>query len=143
MGSIELAAPAVAGAHTVFMVTNYWENPSGDGEIAQGKAVTDACKAAGVKHLIFSSLINVSEVSGGRLTHIHHFDGKAKIEQYIRGSGVPATFVLPGLFMSNLFTMIRNNGEGAYSLNLPVSPEKGQVPLFNAGGDLGKSQGSL
>ncbi|KAF7552045.1 hypothetical protein G7Z17_g4597 [Cylindrodendrum hubeiense] len=138
MGSIELAAPAVAGAHTVFMVTNYWENPSGDGEIAQGRAVTDACKAAGVKHLIFSSLINVSEVSGGRLTHIHHFDGKAKIEQYIRSSGVPATFVLPGLFMSNLFTMIRNNGEGAYSLSLPVSPTKGQVPLFNAGGDLGK-----
>ncbi|KAK7413134.1 hypothetical protein QQX98_008020 [Neonectria punicea] len=138
MGSVELAAPAVAGAHTVFLVTNYWENPSGNGEIAQGKAVTDACKAAGVKHLIFSSLLNTTEASGGRLTEIHHFDGKAKIEQYIRDSGVPATFVLPGLFMSNLFTMIRKNDEGAYTLSLPVSPVKAQVPLFNARGDLGK-----
>ncbi|KAH7145497.1 hypothetical protein B0J13DRAFT_474212 [Dactylonectria estremocensis] len=138
MATVELAAPAVAGAHTVFMVTNYWENPSGDGELVQGKAVTDACKAAGVKHLIFSSLINVSEVSGGRLTHIHHFDGKAKIEQYIRSSGVPASFVLPGFFMSNLFTMIRDNGDGEYKLSLPVSPEKAQLPLANIGGDLGK-----
>ncbi|KAI5456743.1 hypothetical protein BGZ63DRAFT_495985 [Mariannaea sp. PMI_226] len=138
MSTVQQAAPAVAGAHTVFLVTNFWEKGSADSEINQGKAVTDACKAAGVKHLIFSSLLNVTEASKGRLPNITHFDGKAKIEEYIRSSGVPATFVLPGFFMSNLFTMIKKNDEGGYALALPVSGDKAQVPLFDAGGDLGK-----
>lgn len=137
MSTPEQVAPAIAGAHTVFLVTNYWENASGDVEINQGKAVTDACKTAGVKHLIFSSLLNVTDASQGRLPHIHHFDGKAKIEEYIRGSGVPATFVLPGLFMSNMFGMIKKEGEG-YKLALPVSGDRAQVPLFNVRDDQGK-----
>src|SRR6478735_8795352 len=79
MSTPEAAAPAVDGAHTVFVVTNFWESMSAATEIAQGKAVTDAAKAAGVQHLIFSSLINTSKASQGRLSHISHFDGKAEI----------------------------------------------------------------
>lgn len=137
MSSQEAAAPAVKGAHTVFFVTNFWELKSEEKEIAQGKAVADACKAAGVKHIIFSSLINVTEASNGRLPAVSHFDGKAKIEKYIRNSGVPATFVLPGFFMSNLFDMIRKNEDGSFSTHWPVSGEKAQVPLFNVA-DMGK-----
>lgn len=138
MNSVEQAAPAVKDAHTVYLVTNYWDSASEDIEIGQGKAVADACKAAGVKHLIFSSLINTNEASGGRLTHIKHFEGKSKIEQYIRDIGVPATFVLPGFYMSNLFTMIRKNDEGGYAWSLPVDGDKSRVPLFDAGNDNGK-----
>lgn len=138
MSSVEQAAPGVKGAHTVFFVTNFWESMSADIEISQGKAVADASKAAGVKHLIFSSLINTSEASGGRLSHISHFDGKAKIEKYIRDSKIPSTFVLPGFFMSNLLTQIKKGDDGKYILALPVSPEKAQVPLFDAAVDVGK-----
>ncbi|KAM5341361.1 hypothetical protein ACJ41O_014392 [Fusarium nematophilum] len=138
MNSAEQAAPAVKDAHTVFLVTNYWDAATGKSELAQGKAVADACKAAGVKHLIFSSLLDTSEISGGRLTHIKHFEGKAHIEQYIRDSGIPATFVLPGFFMSNLLTMIRKNEEGGFTWALPVDGDKAQVPLFDAGDDNGK-----
>lgn len=112
MSSAEAAAPAVQVAHTVFLMTNFWETMSADTEIAQGKAVTDACKAAGVKHLIFSSLINNTEASKGRLPNIAHFDGKAKIEAYIRQSGVPATFVLPGMFMNAYFDTVRRGDDG-------------------------------
>ncbi|KAL6359887.1 hypothetical protein LRP88_07315 [Fusarium phalaenopsidis] len=138
MNTLEQAAPAVKDAHTVFLVTNYWETEKGNGEIAQGKVVADACKAAGVKHLIFSSLLDTNKISGGRLTHIKHFEGKAEIEEYIRKINIPATFVLPGFFMSNLFTMIRKNEEGGYAWSLPVSGDKAQVPLFNSGDDNGK-----
>ncbi|KAF4983963.1 hypothetical protein FZEAL_755 [Fusarium zealandicum] len=138
MNSAEQAAPAVKDAHTVFVVTNYWDSNKGNGELAQGKAVTDACKAAGVQHLIFSSLLDTNKISQGRLTHIKHFEEKAQVEQYIRDSGIPATFVLPGFFMSNLFTSIRKNDEGGYSFVLPVSGDKAQVPLFEAGSDTGK-----
>ncbi|KAH6867794.1 hypothetical protein B0T10DRAFT_541803 [Thelonectria olida] len=138
MSSAELAAPAVKDAHTVFLVTNFWESSSDDVEISQGKAVADASKAAGVQHLIFSSLINTTEASGGRLPNISHFVGKSKVEKYIRDSGVPASFVLPGFFMSNMFTMINKGEDGNYTLALPVSPEKAQIPLFDVGSDTGK-----
>ncbi|KAF7548936.1 hypothetical protein G7Z17_g6728 [Cylindrodendrum hubeiense] len=138
MSSAEQAAPAVEGAHTVFLITNFWESTSEEVEVGQGRAVTDASKAAGVKHLIFSSLLNTTEISGGRLPNITHFVGKSRIEQYIRDSGVPATFVLPGLYMSNMFTMINKGADGNYALALPVDSVKAQVPLFDAGGDTGK-----
>ena len=137
MASTESISRAVKGSHTVFLMTNFWESLSADTEIAQGKAVADAAKAAGVQHLIFSSLINTSEASKGRLSHISHFDGKAKIEEYISGTGVPATFVLPAMFMSGYFDMIRKNEDGSYMLALPMSEEKPQIPLLDTVGDMG------
>lgn len=137
MSSADAATPAVQGAHTVFLMTNFWETMSADTEIAQGKAVADACQAAGVKHLIFSSLINTKEASKGKLPNISHFDGKANIEAYIRQSGVPSTFVLPGMFMSQYFETIRKGEDGAYMLALPIDGNKAQIPLFDPAGDTG------
>ncbi|KAL7944933.1 hypothetical protein V8C42DRAFT_324121 [Trichoderma barbatum] len=141
MSSASSVAPAVQGAHTVFLVTNFWETMSADVEISQGKAVVDASKAAGVQHIIFSSLINVTKASNGRLPNIFHFDGKAEIEEYVRSSGVPGTFFLPGMFMSGYETMIRKNPPSepaGYTLALPVDPSKAKAPLFDAAGDTGK-----
>jgi len=137
MSSKASVAPAVQGAHTVFLVTNFWESMSADKEIAQGKAVTDASKAAGVQRIIFSSLINVTDVSGGKLSHVSHFDGKANIEKYIRDSGVPAAFVLPGFFMSNYIDFIKKNEDESYTYALPVSGDKARVPIFDAARDTG------
>ncbi|KAF4443721.1 nitrogen metabolic regulation nmr [Fusarium acutatum] len=138
MNTAEQVAPAVKDAHTVFLVTNYWETNSGNGEIAQGKAVADACKTAGVKQLIFSSLLDTKKISNGRLAHIKHFEGKAEIEEYIRQINVPATFVLPGFFASNLFTSIRKNKDGSYGWALPANGDKAKVPLFDVNADMGK-----
>ncbi|KAF4969843.1 hypothetical protein FSARC_3001 [Fusarium sarcochroum] len=138
MNTVEQVAPAVKDAHTVFLVTNYWETEKGNGEIAQGKAVADACKDAGVKQLIFSSLLDTNKISNGRLTHIKHFEGKAEIEQYIRDSNIPATFVLPGFFASNMFGSIRKNEYGTWSWALPVDGDKAKVPLFDVNSDTGK-----
>ncbi|KAF3406263.1 NmrA-like family domain-containing protein 1 [Talaromyces pinophilus] len=139
MSSPATAAPAVENAHTVFFVTNFWESMSADVEVAQGKAVTDASKAAGVKHIIFSSLINVSNASNGRLPHVSHFDGKARIEEYIRKSGIPATFVLPGLFMSGFYNFFRKQEDGSYHWAMPdgVKASEAQIPLFDPAADTG------
>ncbi|KAK7214720.1 hypothetical protein V2G26_002723 [Clonostachys chloroleuca] len=137
LSSPETIRGAVEGAHSVFIVTNYWESGSAEVELAQGKAVADASKAAGVKNLIFSSLINVTEASKGALTHVKHFDAKATVEKYIREIGVPATFVMPGFYMSNLFEMIRKNEDGTFTWALPVDGDKAQVPVFDASGDTG------
>jgi hypothetical protein len=119
------------------LVTNYWESASSDTEITQGKNVADVSKDAGVQHLIFSSLLNVTKTSNGRLTHVPHFDSKADVEQYIRDSGVPATFYLPGYFMSNLETMIRPGQDGALTWALPVGKDA-RFPLIDIKSDTGK-----
>ncbi|RAL07819.1 NmrA/HSCARG family protein [Aspergillus homomorphus CBS 101889] len=137
MSSTESALAAVTGADTVFLVTNFWESMSREIEVAQGKAVTDACKIANVKHLIFSSLLDVTKISNGRLPNLSHFDSKAEIEQYIRDSGVPATFVLAGLYTTNFFEMLNKQGD-VYTLAWPVDMDKAQVPLFDPAEDTGK-----
>lgn len=121
----------------MFLVTNYWESKDPVKELSQGKNVADAAKEGGVSHIIFSSLLNVTKTSGGRLTHVPHFDAKADIEEYIRGTGVPSTFVLPGYFMSNLPHMIRPKEDGTLTLSLPVSSQA-KFPLLNAADDYGK-----
>lgn len=105
-------------------------------EVSQGKNVADASKDNGVSHIIFSSLLNVTEASNGRLTHVPHFDGKADIEKHIRFTGVPCTFMLPGYFMSNLKDMMQKGGDGSFSLAYPTSDEA-KFPLFDAADDTG------
>ena len=89
---------AVSGAHGVFLVTNYFEllfqlqdsDAARDKEIAQGKTVADACKKAGVKHLVFSGMELVKDIIGKSCPH---FDSKGTIEKYLDEIGVPNTSV--------------------------------------------------
>ncbi|KAL1615331.1 hypothetical protein SLS54_009112 [Diplodia seriata] len=128
---------ALAGSHTVFLVTNYWETADAAVELTQGKNVAEVSKDLGVQHLIFSSLLNVSEASGGRLTHVPHFDGKAEIQRYIKASGVPCSFYLPGYFMSNYASQLNEGDDGVVSLAYPVSA-KARFPLVDIAEDTGK-----
>ena len=128
---------ALKGSHTVFLVTNYWETMNADVEYTQGKNVTDVCKAVGVSHLIFSSLHHVKEESKGRLTNVPHFDSKANVEKYIRASGIGASFVLPGYYMSNFTQMLNRAEDGSYQLFYPVSNDT-KFPLFDAAQDTGE-----
>jgi uncharacterized protein YbjT (DUF2867 family) len=130
---------AVKGAYAVFAVTNFWESHSADVEIKQGKAIADAAKEAGVQHFVWSSLLNVTELSKGALPGVTHFDSKAKVEAYIRQIGLPATFFLPGFYMSNLpggmFRQAPPNND--WTLGLPI-PASTPVPLLDTAGDTGK-----
>ncbi|KAJ5598789.1 hypothetical protein N7537_008873 [Penicillium hordei] len=120
------------------VTTPDWGNAGSDAELVHGKNVADAAKEAGVQHLIFSSLLNVTETSGGRLKHVPHFDQKATVE-YIRSVGVPATFVLPGYFMTNytVFRMLRKGDDGVYNLADPVGKDA-HFPPIDIAGDMGK-----
>jgi hypothetical protein len=97
------------------------------------------CKDARVQHLIWSSLLNITELSNGVLTHVTHFDSKATVESYIRQLRIPATFFLPGAYMSNfpgaLFRKLPPNN--AWTLSLPI-PGTSPFPLINTEDDTGK-----
>ncbi|KAJ4182269.1 hypothetical protein NW759_017145 [Fusarium solani] len=108
-------------------------------ELAHGKKVADVAKEEGVQHLIYSSLLYVTDSTNGRLRHILHFDIKADVVRYIRAKGISSTFVLPGYFMTNFnaFQMLRKGEDRVYNLYYPVS-EKAPFPLFDAEADIGK-----
>jgi uncharacterized protein YbjT (DUF2867 family) len=134
---------AISGSHAVFAVTNYWESMSKEVEVQQGKNIADLSKEAGVKHLIWSSLPHVTKMTNGDLKHVDHFDGKADVEEYIEsikgGSGMVASYWMPGFFMSNLKGMIQPNPSTKVpTLNMPWDAEKTQVALLDAVGDSGK-----
>ncbi|KAF2822471.1 putative nucleoside-diphosphate-sugar epimerase [Ophiobolus disseminans] len=137
LNSKESLKAALKDSHSVFLVTNYWESANPETERTQGKNVADVAKEVGVQHLIFSSLLNVTETSKGRLAHVPHFDAKSDIEQYIRDIGVPATFYLPGYFMSNLEMMLQAGEDGTLTWALPVNKDS-KFPLIDIKSDTGK-----
>jgi uncharacterized protein YbjT (DUF2867 family) len=100
-------------------VQNFWlPNVGFEGEIRQGNNVADAAKAAGVQHLVYSSVGSAHRGMGQK-----HFDSKWRIEQYIHSLGVPYTILRPVFFMEN------HNWSRAYILNgtfvgMGLRPEK-------------------
>ena len=59
-----------------------------DCEVSQGKAIGDACKKNGIKHLVYSGLENVKEVIG---ISCPHFDGKGIVVKYLDDNKIPNT----------------------------------------------------
>jgi uncharacterized protein YbjT (DUF2867 family) len=111
---------AFKDVYGVFSVQNFWlPNVGFEGEIKQGKAVADAAKAAGVQHLVYSSVGAAHRGMGQK-----HFESKWIIEQYIHSLDIPYTILRPVFFMENY------NWSRAYILNgtftgMGLRPEKG------------------
>ena len=97
MDDPESLKTAMRGVQAVFSVQN-WREAEGR-EIAQGKAVVDAAKLAGVRHLVYTSAGGADQKTGAA-----HLDDKGEIEAYLRSSGVPYTVIRPCAFMDNFAT---------------------------------------
>lgn len=88
---------AFQGAYGVFSVQNFWlPNVGYEGEIRQGKNVADAAKAAGVQHLVYSSVGSAHRGMGQK-----HFDSKWVIEQHLHTLDLPYTILRPVAFFDN------------------------------------------
>lgn len=90
---------ALEGCHGLFSLQNYWEKGVGyDGEVRQGRALMAAAHAAGVAHVVQSS------VAPGAGTHAEapeHFRCKWAIEDAARDLGLPLTCVRTVFFYDN------------------------------------------
>ncbi|KAI4522756.1 NAD(P)-binding protein [Schizophyllum commune Loenen D] len=67
-----------------------------------GRTVIEACKEAGVKFVVLSSLPSLNELSHGKYTHALHFDHKAALQKDLENSGIPCASVCPGSFLENI-----------------------------------------
>ncbi|AUT71273.1 NmrA/HSCARG family protein [Paraburkholderia hospita] len=120
----ETLEAAFAGAYGVFLVTNAWE--AGADESRQALAAVDAAKAAGVQHLIWSTLPNVEVISGGKLD-VPHFTDKAKVERIVSEAGFAYhTFVIAPFYYQNLVGAMapQKQVDGTEGWALPLDPER-------------------
>ncbi len=121
---------AFHGAYGVFSVQNFWLPEVGfENEIKQGKLVADAAKAAGVHHLVYSSVGAAHRGMGQK-----HFESKWEIEQYVHRLALPYTVLRPVSFMDNLNYQRAAISNGTYrSMGLPPGKTLQMVAVEDIG----------
>ncbi|KAJ7657803.1 NAD(P)-binding protein [Mycena polygramma] len=130
---------AFAGADFVFLVTNFWEHMEVQKEILEGKMLVDAAKAAGVKGIVWSGLVSVTKLSGGKYTKVAQFDGKAVVTEYGRASGVPFVTVQAGLYASSFPASpvhIQKLPDGTHAIQWATRPTA-VIPIIDTENDYG------
>src|SRR5712672_2368911 len=119
----ETLSAAFAGAHGVFLVTNFWEQ--GTDEVKQATAAVRAAKDAGVKHFIWSTLPNVEAISGGKF-HVPHFTGKARIDSIVKAARFAShTFVIAPFYFKNVAGAFgpQKLPDGSLGWAIPLDPD--------------------
>jgi uncharacterized protein YbjT (DUF2867 family) len=134
LDDVESLKKAFAGAHGVFVVTNFWEHFSADKEKAQAKNAAEAAKAAGVKHVIWSTLEDTRQFVSAddkrmpmlqEKYRVPHFDAKGEANAYF--AGVPTTFLITSFYWDNFYTFglgPKKADDGTYAWALPMGNEK-------------------
>ena len=134
LDDVESLKKAFAGAYGVFAVTNFWEHFSAEKEKAQAKNVAEAAKAAGVEHVIWSTLEDTRKWMPADDTRmpmlqgsyrVPHFDAKAEANAFF--AGVPTTFLWTTFYWDNLylFGLAPKKGEdGKYAWAFPLGNAK-------------------
>jgi uncharacterized protein YbjT (DUF2867 family) len=119
-----------------FINTVHW----GD-EVAIGKALADAAKKAGVKHIIYSSMPDHSAFGKG-WKPLPMWETKVKIEKYIRQLHLPATFVYTGIYHNNFTSLnyplfqMELQEDDSFEWQAPFDPDK-RLPWLDAEHDVG------
>ncbi len=127
---------AFEGAHGAFCVTFFWEHFAPEKEISEVQNMARAAKAAGVKHVIWSTLEDTRQwvpLSDNRMPtlkgkyKVPHFDGKGESNKLFTGHGVPTTFMLASFYWDNLifFGMGPKKGpDGRLAITFPMGDKK-------------------
>jgi uncharacterized protein YbjT (DUF2867 family) len=134
LDDVESLKKAFAGAYGVYGVTNFWEHFSGEKEKAQAKNIADAAKAAGVKHVIWSTLEDTRKLMSAddkrmpilqEKYRVPHFDAKAEANAYFQG--LPATYLVTSFYWDNLYLFglaPKKDDKGVYSWTFPMGNAK-------------------
>ena len=129
LGRTKELVHAFEGASGVFLMTPPVAPPD-TSEAPLGRQLADAAVAAGVQHIVFSTLENVAGISSGA-KYAPHFTDKAEVADYIRGLPISHSFVMLAFFYTNLleYYVPRYDGD---TLLLPIYlPEHFQAPFVD------------
>ncbi|MEZ2131930.1 MULTISPECIES: NmrA/HSCARG family protein [unclassified Sinorhizobium] len=120
---------AASGVDTMFLMGNSYERGTEE-ETRQGILAADAAKAAGVGHLIYSSVGDADKKTG-----IPHFESKYLVEKHVAGLGIPYTISAPVAFMENIVApwSIAGLRQGIHAFALPPKRVVQLVSLMDIG----------
>jgi uncharacterized protein YbjT (DUF2867 family) len=127
---------AFEGAYGAYCVTFYWAHFSPEKELREGRAMAGAAKAAGPRHVIWSTLEDTRKwvpLSDDRMPTLQgkykvpHFDAKGECNHFFTDAGVPTTFLLTSFFWDNFihFGMGPKKGpDGKLAITMPMGDKR-------------------
>ena len=133
---VDSVRQAFDGAYGAYCVTFYWAHMSPEREFAEAGGMAEAAKAAGVQHVIWSTLEDTRlwvPLSDDRMPtlmgkyKVPHFDAKGQANHLFTDLGVPTTFLLTSFYWDNFihFGMGPKKGpDGRYALTLPMGDKR-------------------
>jgi len=136
---------AFEGAYGAYCVTFYWAHFSPDRELENARAMAEAAKAAGVEHVIWSTLEDTRKLvplSDNRMPtlmgeyKVPHFDAKGQAEQFFSDLGLPVTYLRTSFYWENFIGMGPKKGaDSKLAITFPMGDKK--LPGISAE-DIGK-----
>src|SRR5262252_8112454 len=127
---------AFTGAYGAYCVTFFWAHFSPEKEQANARNMARAAKAAGLQHVIWSTLEDTRKwvpLSDNRMPtlmggyKVPHFDAKGEADREFSKLGLPVTFLLPSFYWDNLifFGMGPKKGpDGTLLFTMPMGEKK-------------------
>jgi uncharacterized protein YbjT (DUF2867 family) len=115
-------AKVMDGAHGVFGVTDFWQ--AFMAEEQQGKDMVDAAQAARVKHFVWTTLDHSK-------WEVPHFETKARVNDYLKTTGLPHTSLYLSFFIENFGSGIRKTHGGKITFE-SAFPTDGKLPVISA-----------
>jgi len=132
LDDVESLKKAFQGAYGAFCVTFFWAHFSPEKEMAHAKAMAEAAKAAGLQHVIWSTLEDTRKwvpLNDNRMPTLQgkykvpHFDAKGASDHFFTDAGVPTTFLLTSFYWDNFiyFGMGPKKGaDGKLAITFPM-----------------------
>ena len=123
---------AFQGAHGAYCVTFFWDHYSPAKELATATNMAEAAKAAGVRHVVWSTLEDTRHwvpLDDDRMPTLQgkykvpHFDGKAEADHVFTDLGVPTTFLYASFYWDNFISFgsgPKKGPDGTLALTLPI-----------------------
>jgi uncharacterized protein YbjT (DUF2867 family) len=134
LDDVESLKKALAGAYGAYCVTNFWEHFSGEKEKAQARNLAAAAKAAGLKHVIWSTLEDTRNLMSPDDTRmpmlqekyrVPHFDAKAEADAFFEG--LPVTYLVTSFYWDNLYAFglgPKKGSDGVYAWAFPMGDKR-------------------
>jgi uncharacterized protein YbjT (DUF2867 family) len=127
---------AFSGAYGAYCVTFYWAHMSPEKELEEARSMAEAAKAAGLKHVVWSTLddtrryIPLSDTRMPTLMgkyKVPHYDAKGEANRFFRDLRLPVTFLLTSFYWDNFihFGMGPKPGpDGKLAITFPLGDKK-------------------
>lgn len=125
---------AFRGAYGAYCVTFFWSHFSPAREKASAKNMAEAASAAGLEHVVWSTLEDTRRwvpLSDDRMPTLQgeykvpHFDAKGEMDHVFTDLGVPTTFLYASFYWDNFIASGPRKGpDGRLALTLPIGNAK-------------------